>query len=141
MLQLLKQEMVARLTEAAMPVDGQLLLDLTLKYKGRYFYDYERDKATYRVDDILYVDNKKNSNPPCWEAICIRVELRDSVGWCVSAEHLVEGTLVVKNKSHVGFGLVELVGPSETPSPMPWVDLYITRHEENATRGLYIAKT
>ena len=101
-------------------------------------FDYERDKITYRIDDIMYVPNKNNPNWPCWEATCVPVQLSPSREWAVPPEHLVSdsaGATAVKQKSYVGFGLVELVGESETPTPMPWVDLYIARHEVAA--GLY----
>ena len=112
------------MSAAATPVDDALLLQLTSKYKGRLFFDYERDKITYRIEDIKYVSNKKNINPPCWEAECIPVELTDD-GWFVLKECLVtdsNGMSAIKKKAYVGFGLVELIGEQESPSPMPWVD-------------------
>jgi len=134
----LKTELQEKMSAAATPVDDALLLQLTSKYKGRLFFDYERDKITYRIEDIKHVSNKKNINPPCWEAECIPVELTDD-GWFVLKECLVtdsNGVSAIKKKAYVGFGLVELIGEQESPSPMPWVGLYISRREDIVARGL-----
>ena len=139
----LKKELLEKLSEDAAPCDDPILLQLTSAYKGRMLYDYERDKITYRIEDIMFVPNKNNLNWPCWEATCIPVQLSSGGEWLVPALHLVSdstGATAVKKKSYVGFGLVELVGGSETPSPMPWVDLYVARHEEILASGLYRKK-
>jgi hypothetical protein len=134
----LKKELQEKVAKAATPVDDEMLLQLAAKYTGRLFYDYERDKITYRIEDIKHVANKRNMNPPCWEAECIPVELT-AEGWSVPSKCLVydsTGASAIKKKAHVGFGLVELVGEAESPSPMPWVDLYISRHEDIVAKGL-----
>ena len=136
----LKKELLDKLSEGTEARDDPLLLQLTSAYKGRMLYDYERDKITYRIEDIMYVPNKNNPNWPCWEATCVPVQLSPSGEWAVPPEHLVSdstGATAVKKKSYVGFGLVELVGESETPTPMPWVDLYMARHEAILAAGLY----
>ena len=111
-----------------------MLVQLAVKHTGRLFYDYERDKITYRIEDI-----KRNKSPLCWEAECIPVELT-AEGLSVPSKCLVHdstGASAIKKKACVGFGLVELVGEAESPSPMPWVDLYISRHEDIVAKGLY----
>lgn len=136
----LKKELLDKLSEAAAPIDDELLLQLIASYKGRLLYDYERDKKTYRIDDIMYVANKNNLNWPCWEATCIPVELSPDNVWSVPSVHLVKGSsgaAVIKKKAFVGFGLVELIGEAEIPTPMPWVDLYIARHEDLQASGKY----
>ena len=135
----LKKELQEKMAKAATPVDDEMLVQLAAKYTGRLFYDYERDKITYRIEDIKCVANKRNMNPPCWEAECIPVELT-AEGWSVPSKYLVHdstGASAIKKKARVGFGLVELIGEAESPSPMPWVDLYISRHEDIVAKGLY----
>ena len=136
----LKKGMLDKLAAASAPVDGGILVHLLGKYKGRLFYDYERDKKTFRVEDIKFVSNKTNANWPCWEATCVEVAMGEGGEWCVPSHHLVKdtaGLTAIKKKSYEGFGLVELIGEAEIPSPMPWVDLYIARHEANLAAGLY----
>ena len=108
------------------------IVQLAAKYKGRLFYDYERDKITHRIEDIKHVANN-------WEAECTPVELT-AEGWSGPSKYLVHdstGVSAIKKKAYVGFGLVELIGEAESPSPMPWVDLYISRHEDIVAKGLY----
>ena len=76
----LKKELQEKMAKAATPVDDEMPVQLTAKHTGRLFYDYEWDKITYRIEDIKYVANKRNINPPCWEAECIPVELT-AEGW------------------------------------------------------------
>jgi hypothetical protein len=135
----LKKELQDKMAKAATPVDDEVLVQLAAKYKGRLFYDYERDKITYSIEDIKHAANKRNINPPCWEAECIPVELT-AEGWSVPSKYLVHdstGASATKKKACVGFDLVELVGEAGSPSPMPWVDLYISRHEDIVAKGLY----
>ena len=107
--------------------------------KKTKFLGFRAGQITYRTEDTKYVANKRNINPPCWEAECIPVELT-AEGWSVPSKCLVRdstGASAIKKKACVGFGLVELIGEAESPSPMPWVDLYISRHEDIVAKGLY----
>jgi hypothetical protein len=84
----LKKELQEKMAKAATPVDDEMPVQLAAKHTGRLFYDYEWDKITYRIEDIKYVANKRNINPPCWEAECIPVELT-AEGWSVPYKDLV----------------------------------------------------
>jgi hypothetical protein len=99
----LKKELLEKLSEDAAPCDDPILLQLTSAYKGRMLYDYERDKITYRIEDIMFVPNKNNLNWPCWEATCIPVQLSPGGEWLVPALHLVSdstgATAVKKNRT------------------------------------------
>jgi hypothetical protein len=45
-------------------VDDALYVELDRKYVGLLFYDHEDAKATYRIDSVTYIDNKKKKGLP-----------------------------------------------------------------------------
>ena len=80
-----RRELEAKLAKKAAPTDDPILLELMAKYQGKHLYNFECDKpATYRVEEISYVENKNNQNPPCWEATCVEVEKGEDNEWTVN---------------------------------------------------------
>ena len=85
-----KQELLKSRTEAAMPVDDALYVELDEKYVGLLFYDHEDAKATYRIDSVTYVDNKKKKGlPPAWQAECVEVFRQPDGKWCPAKADVV----------------------------------------------------
>jgi hypothetical protein len=97
----LKKELQEKMAKAATPVGDEVLVQLAAKYKGRLFYDYERDKITHRIEDIKHVANN-------WEAECIPVELT-AEGWSVPSKYSWVGPIWPKQcASHSAEGLTSI---------------------------------
>ena len=114
-------------------MDDALYVELDEKYVGLLFYDHEDAKATYRIDSVTYVDNKKKKGlPPAWQAECVEVFRQPDGKWCPAKADVVvdtEGDTMVKPSAYQGYALVELFD-HENPTRREWVDEYVDMHIE-----------
>ena len=74
---------------------------------GLLFYDHEDAKATYRIDSVTYIDNKKKKGlPPAWQAECVEVFRQPDGKWCPAKADVVvdtEGDTMVKPSAYQGY--------------------------------------
>ena len=126
----LKAEFARKEAEYCKPVDDPLLLELTQKYVGKIFHDYElRPPKTYKVLSVQY-DNKGAAGTFYWEATCVQVVRGREGAWKPPENFVVDGNYNdVKASCLEGYMLVDLANPSD-PTWLPWVDKYIARHLE-----------
>ena len=129
----LKEEFVAREQELCKARDDPMLLELTERYVGKVFLDYEIAKPQrYKVVKIQY-DNKGAAGTYYWEDTCVEVEPDGTGSWTPPARCLVSGRSdIIKTSCLIGYMLVDLADP-ENPRHVPWVDDYIARH--NSTQN------